>query len=136
MTKRDMPGYAIGGLSGGEAKEAFWPIVKLCGELLPQDKPRYLMGVGCVCASSLVLLWRFPCSFFSFLCCSLASTFFFKSTFGSSYQWFGCNRYAVDLVVCSAFGVDMFDCVYPSRTAVCRHNWPTQACIFSDLLLH
>jgi queuine tRNA-ribosyltransferase len=26
--------------------------------------------------------------------------------------------YAVDLVVCSAFGVDMFDCVYPTRTAV------------------
>ncbi len=25
--------------------------------------------------------------------------------------------YAVDLVVCSALGVDMFDCVYPSRTA-------------------
>ncbi len=46
MVKRDLPGYAIGGLSGGEAKEEFWPIVNLCGELLPENKPRYLMGVG------------------------------------------------------------------------------------------
>ena len=27
-------------------------------------------------------------------------------------------RFAVDLVVCSALGVDMYDCVYPTRTAV------------------
>ena len=43
-----MPGYAVGGLSGGESKDLFWPIVKLCGELLPQNKPRYVMGVGFV----------------------------------------------------------------------------------------
>ena len=28
--------------------------------------------------------------------------------------------YAVDLVVCSALGVDMFDCVFPTRTAVSK----------------
>ena len=28
------------------------------------------------------------------------------------------SRYAVDLVVCAALGADMFDCVYPTRTAV------------------
>ena len=71
MTKRPLPGFAIGGLSGGESKDDFWRIVDLCTSLLPENKPRYLMGVG----------------------------------------------YAVDLLVCSALGVDMFDCVYPTRTA-------------------
>ncbi|KAL6056297.1 Queuine tRNA-ribosyltransferase catalytic subunit 1 [Balamuthia mandrillaris] len=71
LIKRDLPGYAIGGLSGGEAKDKFWKVVAQCCELLPKNKPRYLMGVG----------------------------------------------YAVDLVVCSALGVDMFDCVFPTRTA-------------------
>ena len=71
MVKRDLPGYAIGGLSGGEEKDKFWRIVDVCTDLLPLDKPRYCMGVG----------------------------------------------FAVDLVVCSALGVDMYDCVYPTRTA-------------------
>lgn len=71
MTRRDVPGFAIGGLSGGEEKEQFWRMVKLCTDLLPPDKPRYLMGVG----------------------------------------------YATDLVVCVALGCDMFDCVFPTRTA-------------------
>eukprot|EP00698_Gefionella_okellyi_P012267 TRINITY_DN3298_c0_g4_i1.p1 TRINITY_DN3298_c0_g4~~TRINITY_DN3298_c0_g4_i1.p1 ORF type:complete len:441 (+),score=76.65 TRINITY_DN3298_c0_g4_i1:45-1325(+) len=71
MIERDLNGYAIGGLSGGEAKESFWRIVAQCTASLPADKPRYLMGVG----------------------------------------------YAVDMVVASALGVDMFDCVYPTRTA-------------------
>lgn len=71
LTLRDCPGYAIGGLSGGEDKELFWKTVRHCTELLPADKPIYCMGVG----------------------------------------------YAVDLVVCVALGVDMFDCVYPTRTA-------------------
>ncbi|RKP17531.1 queuine tRNA-ribosyltransferase-like protein, partial [Rozella allomycis CSF55] len=71
MVKRDLPGYAIGGLSGGEDKESFWKIVKFCADRLPKNKPRYCMGVG----------------------------------------------YATDLVVCVALGVDMFDCVYPTRTA-------------------
>lgn len=71
MIKRDLPGYAIGGLAGGEMKEDFWKVVNVCTDYLPQDKPRYLMGVG----------------------------------------------YPVDLVVCSLLGVDMFDCVFATRTA-------------------
>lgn len=71
MVQRDLPGYAIGGLSGGEEKDTFWRIVSLCTELLPADKPRYLMGVG----------------------------------------------HPLDIVVASALGVDMFDCVYPTRIA-------------------
>jgi queuine/archaeosine tRNA-ribosyltransferase len=53
MTQRNLPGYAIGGLSGGEAKELFWPVVDICGRLLPEGKPRYLMGVGCVITTAL-----------------------------------------------------------------------------------
>jgi len=74
LIKRDLPGYAIGGLSGGEEKDQFWRVVEQCtrpGVGLPENKPRYLMGVG----------------------------------------------YSLDLVVCVALGVDMFDCVYPCRTA-------------------
>ena len=71
LVKRDMNGYAIGGLSGGENKVDFVRVVHFCCTKLPKDKPRYLMGVG------------FP----------------------------------VDLVICAALGVDMFDCVYPTRTA-------------------
>ncbi|KAI7868088.1 queuine tRNA-ribosyltransferase [Spinellus fusiger] len=71
MVKRDTPGYAVGGLSGGEEKDQFWKIVSLCTDLLPKNKPIYCMGVG----------------------------------------------YAEDLVVCVALGVDMFDCVFPTRTA-------------------
>lgn len=73
MLQRDtqLPGYAIGGLAGGEDKDDFWRVVAHCCEQLPTHKPRYLMGVG----------------------------------------------YPLDLVVCSALGVDMYDCVYPTRTA-------------------
>ena len=71
LIKLNAPGYAIGGLSGGESKDQFWRVVLQCASALPPHKPRYLMGVG----------------------------------------------YAVDLVVCTALGVDMFDCVYPTRTA-------------------
>ena len=46
LTARDVPGFAIGGLSGGEEKDTFWRIVKTSAEHLPDDKPRYLMGVG------------------------------------------------------------------------------------------
>ena len=46
MVKRDLPGYAIGGLSGGEEKDIFWRIVSICTDFLPRDKPRYCMGVG------------------------------------------------------------------------------------------
>lgn len=46
LIQRDMPGYAIGGLSGGEEKDVFWRMVSICTDMLPTDKPRYLMGVG------------------------------------------------------------------------------------------
>lgn len=46
MVVRDTPGIAIGGLSGGEAKDAYCKIVKTCTDLLPENKPRYVMGVG------------------------------------------------------------------------------------------
>jgi tRNA-guanine transglycosylase len=65
------PGYAIGGLAGGESKDQFWRVVHHCCCALPDNKPRYLMGVG----------------------------------------------YPLDLVVCTALGVDLYDCVYPTRTA-------------------
>lgn len=71
LTARDVRGYAVGGLSGGESKDEFWKIVSLSTDSLPFDKPRYLMGVG----------------------------------------------FASDLVVCVALGIDMFDCVFPTRTA-------------------
>ena len=66
-----IPGYAIGGLAGGESKDAFWRVVAHACRAMPVNKPRYLMGVG----------------------------------------------YPLDLVVCTALGVDMYDCVYPTRTA-------------------
>ncbi|CAB3231187.1 unnamed protein product [Arctia plantaginis] len=68
---KDVNGFAIGGLSGGEAKDDFWPMVRLGTGILDKNKPRYLMGVGL----------------------------------------------AIDLVVCVALGIDMFDCVFPTRTA-------------------
>ena len=46
ITSLDFPGYAIGGLSLGEAKELTWSMVDETMPFLPQDKPRYLMGVG------------------------------------------------------------------------------------------
>ena len=46
MIKRDLPGYAVGGMAGGEDKEDFWQTVAQCCELLPADKPRYVMGIG------------------------------------------------------------------------------------------
>lgn len=69
--KEHLGGFAIGGLSGGEAKEIFWQSVKTSAKALPDDMPRYCMGVG----------------------------------------------YAEDIAVCIALGVDMFDCVFPTRTA-------------------
>ena len=46
MGERDLPGYAIGGLAGGESKEDFWRTVDLCCRELPEGKPRYVMGIG------------------------------------------------------------------------------------------
>lgn len=79
MIKRDTPGVAIGGLSGGEAKDAFCKVVSCCTSMLPEQKPRYVMGVG----------------------------------------------YPEDVVVSIALGADMFDCVWPSRTAVSNASIPS-----------
>ncbi len=46
LTAMDFPGYAIGGLSLGEPKEITRQIVALTLPALPEDKARYLMGVG------------------------------------------------------------------------------------------
>ncbi|MCX6119434.1 MAG: tRNA guanosine(34) transglycosylase Tgt [Proteobacteria bacterium] len=62
-------GYAIGGLSVGETKEHMHRVTEVCCDVLPQDRPRYLMGVGT----------------------------------------------PLDLVEGVARGVDMFDCVMPTR---------------------
>lgn len=64
-------GYAIGGLSVGEEKQAMYDTTEFLAPQMPSDKPRYLMGVGT----------------------------------------------PEDLVECVARGVDMFDCVMPTRNA-------------------
>ena len=46
LVEMDFPGYAIGGISVGEPKEEFLDILNYTAPLLPEDKPRYLMGVG------------------------------------------------------------------------------------------
>ncbi|GLB37445.1 putative catalytic subunit of the queuine tRNA-ribosyltransferase (TGT) that catalyzes the base-exchange of a guanine (G) residue with queuine (Q) at position 34 (anticodon wobble position) in tRNAs with GU(N) anticodons (tRNA-Asp, -Asn, -His and -Tyr), resulting in the hypermodified nucleoside queuosine (7-(((4,5-cis- dihydroxy-2-cyclopenten-1-yl)amino)methyl)-7-deazaguanosine) [Lyophyllum shimeji] len=69
--KEGVAGFAIGGLSGGEEKDVFWRVIKQCTGKLPEDRPRYSMGIG----------------------------------------------FAEDLLVCVALGVDMADCVFPTRTA-------------------
>jgi len=42
----DLPGYAIGGLSVGEPKEVMCEVLDYAVDFLPENKPRYLMGVG------------------------------------------------------------------------------------------
>ena len=39
-------GYAIGGLAVGEPTEVMYHIIEVVNEILPQNRPRYLMGVG------------------------------------------------------------------------------------------
>jgi queuine tRNA-ribosyltransferase len=46
LLELDFPGYAIGGLSVGEPAEEMYSMLDCTVPLLPQDKPRYLMGVG------------------------------------------------------------------------------------------
>ncbi len=67
----DFPGYAIGGLSVGEPAAQMYAMVEVVNEILPADKPRYLMGVGT----------------------------------------------PANLIENIARGVDMFDCVMPTRNA-------------------
>ena len=67
----DFPGYAIGGLSVGERKDLMYETLAVTAPFLPEDKPRYLMGVGT----------------------------------------------PEDLVYGVSCGIDMFDCVMPTRNA-------------------
>jgi len=76
----DLPGYALGGFSVGEEMEKAYPVIDKTADLLPQNKPRYLMGVG------------FP----------------------------------EDIVRAVNSGIDMFDCVLPTRCA------RTGMCFFSE----
>ncbi|VAW27328.1 Queuine tRNA-ribosyltransferase [hydrothermal vent metagenome] len=46
IAKQDREGNAIGGLSVGEPAEEMYEMTELVCDILPQDKPRYLMGVG------------------------------------------------------------------------------------------
>jgi len=69
VASMECDGNAIGGLSVGEPEEMMYEMCGLCCEALPQEKPRYLMGVGT--------------------------------------PW--------NILECIALGVDMFDCVMPTR---------------------
>ena len=46
MAKLDLPGFGIGGLSVGEPKEIMYDMLDKMMPYMPQDRPRYLMGVG------------------------------------------------------------------------------------------
>ena len=46
IAQLDLPGYAIGGLAVGESTETMYEIIEAVEPYMPQDKPRYLMGVG------------------------------------------------------------------------------------------
>jgi len=65
----DFPGYAIGGVSVGEGHELLCKVTSHAAPLLPEDKPRYLMGVGM----------------------------------------------PEDLLAAIGYGIDLFDCVIPTR---------------------
>jgi queuine tRNA-ribosyltransferase len=67
----DFPGYAVGGLSVGEGPEKMKEVLAHTCPLLPEDRPRYLMGVGT----------------------------------------------PEDFLLATARGVDLFDCVLPTRNA-------------------
>jgi len=69
IASKNAPGNAIGGLSVGEPVEMMYEFTALCCEILPVQKPRYLMGVGT--------------------------------------PW--------NILECIALGIDMFDCVMPTR---------------------
>ena len=80
LVKLDFPGYALGGLSVGEPKDEMRKIVEHCAPRMPQDKPRYLMGVGT----------------------------------------------PSDIVHAVVNGIDMFDCVMPTRNARNAHLFTSQ----------
>jgi queuine tRNA-ribosyltransferase len=71
LVELDFPGYAVGGLAVGEPKPGRDRVLEEVDQLLPDDRPRYLMGVGT----------------------------------------------PQDLIDAVACGIDMFDCVLPTRNA-------------------
>ncbi|MCX6146543.1 MAG: tRNA guanosine(34) transglycosylase Tgt [Candidatus Kapabacteria bacterium] len=46
MVEMDFDGYSLGGLSVGEPAQIMYEMIEISTEILPKDKPRYLMGVG------------------------------------------------------------------------------------------
>lgn len=56
VTKHDLPGYAIGGVSVGEGHELMEKIVSFTAPLMPVNKPRYVMGVGN--PEDLLMIWE------------------------------------------------------------------------------
>jgi queuine tRNA-ribosyltransferase len=74
LTGIGFPGYAVGGLAVGEGQEAMFDTVEITTAFLPEDRPRYLMGVGT----------------------------------------------PQDMLGAIARGIDMFDCVMPTRSG--RHG--------------
>ena len=46
ISELDLPGYAIGGLAVGEPTAQMYDIIEIVEEFMPENKPRYLMGVG------------------------------------------------------------------------------------------
>ena len=46
IAELDLPGYAIGGLAVGETTDEMYDTIEAVNEYAPEDKPRYLMGVG------------------------------------------------------------------------------------------
>ena len=70
----DLPVNAIGGVAVGESKEKIYEVAKWCTDILPDKKPRYLMGIG----------------------------------------------YPEDIAKVVSLGIDLFDCVLPTRLA--RHG--------------
>ncbi|MEI9917980.1 MAG: tRNA guanosine(34) transglycosylase Tgt [Bacteroidota bacterium] len=71
IANQNMPGNAIGGLSVGEPHEDMYAMTDIVCDILPADKPRYLMGVGT----------------------------------------------PENILECISLGIDMFDCVMPTRNA-------------------
>jgi queuine tRNA-ribosyltransferase len=56
VCSRDLPGYAIGGVSVGEGPELMEKIVRFTAPLMPVNKPRYVMGVGT--PTDLLTIWE------------------------------------------------------------------------------
>lgn len=56
VVARDLPGYAIGGVSVGEGPELMERIVSETAPMMPEDKPRYVMGVGN--PEDLLMIWE------------------------------------------------------------------------------